>query len=77
MDNSLDFYFLISDYEVEFFVPEYCDRVVIFYQQLKALFPGLQNNTLSSKIIKSLGPFSQALERTGSLTFKYPFKHCF
>ena len=27
---NLDFYFLSSDYEVEFSVPEYCDRVVIF-----------------------------------------------
>ena len=27
---NLDFYFLSSDYVVEFSVPEYCDRVVIF-----------------------------------------------
>ena len=26
------FNFLSSDYEVEFSVPEYCDRVVIFFQ---------------------------------------------
>ena len=27
---NLDFYFLISDFEVEFSVPEYCERVIIF-----------------------------------------------
>ena len=28
---NLDFYFLSSDYEVEFSVPEYCNCVVIFF----------------------------------------------
>ena len=32
--TNLDFYFLISDYEVEFSVLEYCDRVVIYFVDL-------------------------------------------
>ena len=58
LSKYLDFYFVSSDYEVEFSIPEYCDRVEIFltnnHPRLNEVHLGCVNNNFVEAEVQSV-----------------------